>query len=170
MFPQSELAFMPSVSLKFSGFVNYLPQDLVEQAFLHYVKASNATSKGKDAYSECLRALKAFLLPLLEGFGDHRIMWGSDWREYLSFSLLYKAEWDLRRPAICKLPLVGSGKASAYSIGNPSTIDTPENVQEQVWEFTYQLALDTLLGIGLNDESLDRIFCENAKEFYRVAA
>lgn len=49
------------------------------------------------------------------------------------------------------------------------TASTPEEEQSQVWHFTYQLALDTLREIGLPDESLQRIFSQNARNFYRIA-
>lgn len=93
---QSEFAFIPNLHIKLSGYLNLLAPSIVVQAYQHYMashkESSAADSKAarlnSEAYDECKRCLKAVLLIMLETFGEHRIMWASDWRERnLDFAL-----------------------------------------------------------------------------------
>ena len=96
--------------------------------------------------------------PVLEAFGEDRIMWGSDWREWLVPPTLNRAPTDLAdamreyHSAICKIGVVSK--------------DAPSSEQDKIWAFDYRLGLDVLLDFGLPDEALDKIFCKNAQRFY----
>lgn len=73
---QAELSFQPSIHIKFSGYLSQLPADLAAEAFREF--ASGHTG---PAYQESKKAIASFVSPVLEAFGEDRIMWGSDWRE-----------------------------------------------------------------------------------------
>lgn len=72
---------MPTVYIKYSGFLTRLPHDTALAAFEGYIGKAGAPQHPNAAYKDCKRALSAFLLPVLEAFGEERIMWASDWRE-----------------------------------------------------------------------------------------
>lgn len=79
LFPQSELAFYPSVYWQFAGYLSLLPESMVLAAFGEL--CNGPSSGGGDAYKTCKKAISACFSIVLEAFGEDRIVWGSDWRE-----------------------------------------------------------------------------------------
>lgn len=61
-------------------------------------------------------------------------------------------------------------RAKLVSASSPSSSETNEirDEESQAWAFEMQLYLDCLVEIGLEGESLDKIFEGNAKEVYRI--
>lgn len=96
-----QLALLPDVSLKISGLLAEAPADLVRSAFAYYLStqskkeavkspttakpeavqsdsAPQTPSGDREAYKELKKSIKVYLEPALEAFGDHRLVYGSD--------------------------------------------------------------------------------------------
>ncbi|KAK9899424.1 hypothetical protein P389DRAFT_194423 [Cystobasidium minutum MCA 4210] len=63
----------------FSGYLSLLPAATVAAAFR---EMTGASASGGEAYKACKKAVSAFFAPVLEAFGEDRIIWGSDWPRF----------------------------------------------------------------------------------------
>lgn len=59
-------------------------------------------------------------------------------------------------------------RAKLLESASPSDSASSASEEAAAWAFEMQLYLDCLVEIGLEGESLDRIFEGNAKEVYRL--
>lgn len=103
---QAELSFQPSIHIKYSGYLSQLPAELAAEAFQEF--ASGHTG---PAYQESKKAIASFMSPVLEAFGEDRIMWGSDWREWLTLPALglFPTNWAHSKRGLSIQPSAKSG-------------------------------------------------------------
>ncbi|GAA6064033.1 hypothetical protein JCM10212_001459 [Sporobolomyces blumeae] len=133
------LALLPNVSLKLSALLDSADEETVKTAFEAYRLGSSVKGKRKGtAYETLMGRILTYLEPAIEAFGDSRILVGSD--------------WPMFRPKLSTEPF------SSARIEDEAA----------AWAFEMQLYLDCLVEIGLEGESLDRIFAGNAKAVYGV--
>ncbi|GAA5972912.1 hypothetical protein JCM21900_002866 [Sporobolomyces salmonicolor] len=139
------LALLPNVYLKLSALLDSANPELVKEAFADFRQGNSTKSKRKNTGYETLMArILAYLEPAIEAFGESRIVVGSDW------------------------PMFRAKTVSASSTA--PTFDSSDSADEEAaaWAFEMQLYLDCLVEVGLEGEALDRIYGENAREFYRL--
>ncbi|KAI5481456.1 amidohydrolase family protein [Pseudohyphozyma bogoriensis] len=102
-------------------------------------KDAGAPGGGEEKKGSVLkRRIVSFLEPILEAFGEDRIVIGSD--------------WPMFRPVT-----IASGGGER---------DLEE--EAQAWAFQFGLYRQALVDLGLDGEGLDRVFAENAKTFYAL--
>ncbi|GAA5983585.1 hypothetical protein JCM5350_004875 [Sporobolomyces pararoseus] len=137
------LAFLPNVYLKLSALLDSADVTTVQSAFKDYRDGNSTRGKRKGtAYETLIGRIRNYLEPAIEAFGESRILVGSD--------------WPMFRP-----------KLLSTSTPTFSTSDTDsQNGEAAAWSFEMQLYLDCLVEIGLEGETLDKIFEKNAKEAY----
>ncbi|GAA5887035.1 hypothetical protein JCM16303_007112 [Sporobolomyces ruberrimus] len=138
------LALLPNVYLKLSALLDSADIPTVQNAFKEYKEGNSTRSKRKGtSYETLLARIRTYLEPAIEAFGEGRILVGSDWPMF---------------------------RAKLVSASSPSSSETNEirDEESQAWAFEMQLYLDCLVEIGLEGESLDKIFEGNAKEVYRI--
>lgn len=73
------MALRPEVYWLFSEYLELLPIDLVNSAFEVLGGASNAAAQ--NGYKDCKKILSMFFMPVLEAFGEDRILWASGFGE-----------------------------------------------------------------------------------------
>ncbi|ORY81740.1 hypothetical protein BCR35DRAFT_303869 [Leucosporidium creatinivorum] len=136
------LSLLSNVTLKLSGLLDSADPELVKRAFQEFREGK----MGREC--ETLRGrVLTFLEPAVEAFGEERIIVGSDWPMF---------------------------RAKTISLPSPSSTSTSSpvarNAQEesQAWAFEMELYRTALLELGLEGESLDRVFSGNAKGFYGI--
>ncbi|GAA5858060.1 hypothetical protein JCM1840_001023 [Sporobolomyces johnsonii] len=139
------LALLPNVHLKLSALLDSANPELVEEAFADFRQGNSTKGKRKNTGYETLMArILAYLEPAIEAFGESRIVVGSDW------------------------PMFRAKTVSASSTSPAFDSSDPADEEASAWAFEMQLYLDCLVEMGLEGEALDRIFGENAREFYQL--
>ncbi|GAA5901145.1 hypothetical protein JCM6882_006129 [Rhodosporidiobolus microsporus] len=135
------LSLLPHTHLKLSGFLDFPPPGLVQQAFGEFKEGKMG---GRDSgFGTLKERVLAYLEPAIEAWGVERILVGSD--------------WPMFRPHLFP--------STHTSPSSPSTTATDEAA---AWAFEMQLYLSCLTSLGLEGEDLDRIFAGNAKRVYRL--
>ncbi|GAA5939035.1 amidohydrolase family protein [Sporobolomyces koalae] len=136
------LALLPDVYLKLSALLDSCDEPTVREAFEDFSAGRSTKTKRKGTKYETLTArILTYLEPAIEAFGDSRIVVGSDWPMFRAKTVL----------------------ASSPGQGN-------EEEEALAWAFEMQLYLDCLVELGLEGESLDRIFAGNAKDLYAIGS
>ncbi|KAL8286257.1 hypothetical protein RQP46_004745 [Phenoliferia psychrophenolica] len=158
------LSLLPNVYIKLSGLLDSAAPELVAEAFAEYLEGAAKAGAGhartgslsgipvavagegasqESASGSSMSLLKrrvlTFLAPVLEAFGDSKLVVGSDW------------------------PMFRAKTVKSTSI---ETRDI--NEEAAAWAFEIQLYRLCFLDLGLDGEALDRVFAENAKEFYSL--
>ncbi|CEQ39690.1 SPOSA6832_01243 [Sporobolomyces salmonicolor] len=173
------LALLPNVYLKLSALLDSANPELVKEAFANFRQGNSTKSKRKNTGYETLMArILAYLEPAIEAFGESRIVVGSgESLHSTSSSALPPFHSSRHRILIVMSPLpipatdwpMFRAKTVSASSTAPA-FDSPDSADEEAaaWAFEMQLYLDCLVEVGLEGEALDRIYGENAREFYRL--
>ncbi|GAA5952463.1 hypothetical protein JCM3765_001978 [Sporobolomyces pararoseus] len=138
------LALLPNVYLKLSALLDSADESTVRTSYKDHRNGNSTRGRRKGtAYETLLGRIRNYLEPAIEAFGESRILVGSD--------------WPMFRPKLL------STSTPTFST---SPNDNPQDREAAAWVFEMQLYLDCLIDIGLEGETLDKIFETNAKEAY----
>lgn len=140
------------------------------------VTGSGANSSYIERRTELRRRLRTILSLAYEAFGENRIIWATGLDGCGVKPSKGSVEDGAPSPPRGTELVATDGAddtstdASAAAPASAATSPAPEEDREQLSpaEEWYELCRETFQQIGLGDESLDKIFCENAQDVYRI--